>query len=64
MVIFWFWFIIPALVGKSLPEYSAALTAFVIFEATYFAEIVRAGIQSVPHGQVQAAYRHGTHPFS
>ena len=55
MVIFWFWFIIPVLVGKSLPEYSVALAAFVIFEAAYFGEIVRAGIQSVPRGQAQAA---------
>jgi His/Glu/Gln/Arg/opine family amino acid ABC transporter permease subunit len=55
MVIFWFWFMIPALAGKSLPEYSIALAAFVIFEAAYLAEIVRAGIQSVPRGQVEAA---------
>jgi glutamate/aspartate transport system permease protein len=31
MVIFWFWFIIPVFVGKSLPEYSVALASFVIF---------------------------------
>jgi His/Glu/Gln/Arg/opine family amino acid ABC transporter permease subunit len=55
MVIFWFWFMIPALAGKSLPEYSVALAAFVIFEAAYLAEIVRAGIQSVARGQVEAA---------
>jgi His/Glu/Gln/Arg/opine family amino acid ABC transporter permease subunit len=55
MVIFWFWFIIPTLAGKSLPEYTVALTAFVVFEAAYLAEIVRAGIQSVPRGQVEAA---------
>jgi polar amino acid transport system permease protein len=55
MVIFWFWFIIPVLVGKSLPEYFVALTAFVVFEAAYLGEIVRAGIQSVPRGQVEAA---------
>jgi len=55
MVIFWFWFIVPVAAGKSLPEYSVALTAFVIFEAAYLAEIVRAGIQSVPRGQVEAA---------
>lgn len=55
MVIFWFWFIIPTLLGKSLPEYGIALTAFVIFEAAYLAEIVRAGIQSVSRGQVEAA---------
>ena len=55
MVIFWFWFIIPVLLGKSLPEYGVALTAFVVFEAAYLGEIVRAGIQSVPRGQVEAA---------
>jgi His/Glu/Gln/Arg/opine family amino acid ABC transporter permease subunit len=35
MVIFWFWFIIPLLLGKSLPEFGVALAAFVIFEAAY-----------------------------
>ncbi len=55
MVIFWFWFIIPQLLQLPIPEYGVALTAFVIFEAAYFGEIVRAGIQSVPRGQVEAA---------
>jgi len=55
MVIFWIWFIIPQLLRVPIPEYGVALTAFVIFEAAYFGEIVRAGIQSVPRGQVEAA---------
>jgi His/Glu/Gln/Arg/opine family amino acid ABC transporter permease subunit len=55
MVIFWIWFIIPAALGRSLPEYGVALVAFVVFEAAYFGEIVRAGIQSVPRGQMEAA---------
>jgi polar amino acid transport system permease protein len=55
MVIFWIWFIIPQLLRRPIPEYGVALTAFVIFEAAYFGEIVRAGIQSVPRGQVEAA---------
>jgi polar amino acid transport system permease protein len=55
MVIFWFWFIIPVLLGVPLPEYGVALAAFVFFEAAYLGEIVRAGIQSVPRGQVEAA---------
>jgi His/Glu/Gln/Arg/opine family amino acid ABC transporter permease subunit len=55
MVIFWIWFIVPQLLGVPIPEYGVALTAFVIFEAAYFGEIVRAGIQSVPRGQVEAA---------
>jgi polar amino acid transport system permease protein len=55
MVIFWIWFIIPILLKTKIPEFGVALTAFVIFEAAYLAEIVRAGVQSVPRGQVEAA---------
>jgi len=55
MIIFWFWFIIPQLLRLPIPEYGVALTAFVVFEAAYFGEIVRAGVQSVPRGQVEAA---------
>jgi His/Glu/Gln/Arg/opine family amino acid ABC transporter permease subunit len=55
MVIFWIWFIIPQLLRLPIPEYGVALTAFVLFEAAYFGEIVRAGIQSVGRGQVEAA---------
>jgi His/Glu/Gln/Arg/opine family amino acid ABC transporter permease subunit len=55
MIIFWFWFIIPQLLRLPLPEYGIALTAFVVFEAAYFGEIVRAGVMSVPRGQVEAA---------
>ena len=55
MVIFWIWFIVPQLLRRPIPEFGVALTAFVIFEAAYFGEIVRAGIQSVPRGQVEAA---------
>lgn len=55
MVIFWFWYILPRALGLPIPEYGVALTAFVVFEAAYFGEIVRAGVQSVPRGQVEAA---------
>jgi His/Glu/Gln/Arg/opine family amino acid ABC transporter permease subunit len=55
MIIFWFWFILPQLLQLPIPEYGVALTAFVVFEAAYFGEIVRAGVQSVPRGQVEAA---------
>ncbi len=62
MVIFWMWFIIPQLLRLPIPEYGVALTAFVIFEAAYFGEIVRAGVQSVPRGQVEAATAVGLTP--
>ena len=55
MVIFWMWFIMPIALGTAIPEFGVALGAFVIFEAAYLGEIVRAGIQSVTRGQVEAA---------
>jgi polar amino acid transport system permease protein len=55
MVIFWMWFIMPIVLGTAIPEFGVARGAFVIFEAAYLGEIVRAGIQSVPNGQVEAA---------
>ena len=55
MVIFWMWFIMPIVLQTAIPEFGVALAAFVIFEAAYLGEIVRAGIQSVPRGQVEAA---------
>ena len=55
MVIFWIWIIVPQVLRLPIPEYGVALTAFVIFEAAYFGEIVRAGVQSVSRGQVEAA---------
>ena len=63
MVIFWFWFLVPVLIGRAVPEYWVALTAFVIFEAAYIGEIIRAGIQSVPKGQNDAATASGLSYF-
>jgi His/Glu/Gln/Arg/opine family amino acid ABC transporter permease subunit len=59
MVVFWFWFFIPIATGVPLPQYWVALVAFVVFEAAYLGEIIRAGIQSVPRGQVEAAQATG-----
>ena len=55
MVIFWMWFVVPIVLRRPLPGFWVALTAFVIFEAAYLGEIVRAGVQSVARGQVEAA---------
>jgi His/Glu/Gln/Arg/opine family amino acid ABC transporter permease subunit len=55
MVIFWIWFVVPQLLKMPIPEYGVALAAFVVFESAYFGEIVRAGVQSVARGQVEAA---------
>lgn len=59
MVILWFFLLIPLLTGKPLgAEWSAVIT-FTVFEAAYYSEIMRAGIQSVPRGQVHAGYAVG-----
>ena len=54
MVILWFFLLVPIMIGRPIgPEYSAVIT-FIAFEAAYFSEIMRAGIQSIPRGQVFA----------
>ncbi len=61
LVITWFYFAVPfvlrEITGEDTPvgAFTSCLAAFVLFEAAYFCEIVRAGIQSVPKGQMNAA---------
>jgi glutamate/aspartate transport system permease protein len=54
MVILWFFLLIPMLIGKPIGADLSATITFIAFEAAFFAEIMRAGIQSVPKGQVYA----------
>ena len=55
MVILWFFLLIPMLIGKPIGADLSATITFIAFEAAFFSEIVRAGIQSVPRGQTYAA---------
>lgn len=63
LVIFWFFFLVPYIggwiMGSDTPievgAFNSALITFIMFEASYFCEIIRAGIQGVPRGQVHAA---------
>jgi len=59
MVILWVFLLVPMLIGRSIGAEWSALITFTLFEAAYYAEIMRAGIQSVPRGQVQAGYAMG-----
>jgi glutamate/aspartate transport system permease protein len=67
LVIFWFFFLVPYigawLTGASQPikvgAWLSALVTFTMFEAAYYCEIMRAGIQSIPRGQVWAGYALG-----
>ncbi len=67
LVIFWFYFLLPIAIKKisgdayaeGLGPFYSALIAFTMFEAAYYCEIIRAGIQSVPRGQAYAGYALG-----
>lgn len=59
MVILWFFLLIPLLIGKPMGAELSAIITFTVFEAAYYSEIMRAGIQSVPKGQVHAGYAVG-----
>jgi glutamate/aspartate transport system permease protein len=59
MVILWFFLLIPLLIGRSLGAELSAIITFTVFEAAYYSEIMRAGIQSVSKGQVNAGYAVG-----
>jgi glutamate/aspartate transport system permease protein len=66
-VIFWFFFLVPYIGAWILREsrpipvgaFYSALVTFTMFEAAYYCEIMRAGIQSIPRGQVWSGYALG-----
>ncbi len=55
LLIFWFFFLAPVLIGRSLPAFTTTMVCFMIFTAAYVAEIVRAGVLALPSGQMEAA---------
>jgi glutamate/aspartate transport system permease protein len=67
LVIFWFYFLVPFIgawiIGASQPirvgAFASSVITFTMFEAAYYSEIMRAGIQSIPRGQVWAGYALG-----
>ncbi|MCZ8311283.1 MAG: amino acid ABC transporter permease [Rhodospirillales bacterium] len=59
LILFWFYFSVPLIVGRSIDDGASVIVAFVVFFAAYFGEIVRAGVQSVGTRQVQAGLSSG-----
>ena len=67
LVIFWFYFLVPFMgawiTGASRPiqvgAFASSVITFMMFEAAYYSEIMRAGIQSISRGQVWAGYALG-----
>ncbi len=59
MVILWFFLLVPLLIGRPIGAELSAIITFTVFEAAYYSEIMRAGIQSVSRGQTFAGYAMG-----
>ncbi|KAF7599782.1 MAG: amino acid ABC transporter permease [Candidatus Dactylopiibacterium carminicum] len=55
MMILWFFFLIPFVTGQPIGQNKSAIITFTLFQAAFYSEIMRAGIQSIPRGQVNAA---------
>lgn len=55
MVIFWFYLLVPLFIGRPVGAFTSALIAFTLFEAAYYSEIMRAGINGISQGQMAAA---------
>jgi polar amino acid transport system permease protein len=55
MVVFWAYFFLPSVTGQQTSQFTTMLIALVIFNGAYLAEVVRAGIQGIPRGQMESA---------
>lgn len=63
MIIFWAYFLLPVLIGTEVPPFSTALVAIIFYESAFLAEIIRAGLESLPQGQVEASRALGLNYF-
>jgi glutamate/aspartate transport system permease protein len=54
MVLLWFFLLVPFVLGRSTGAELSAVVTFIAFEAAFFCEIMRSGIQSIPKAQMQA----------
>lgn len=59
LVIFWFYFMVPLILGRPVGAWTSVIIAFCLFEGAYYSEIMRAGLRSVRSGQWSAALASG-----
>jgi glutamate/aspartate transport system permease protein len=59
LVLFWFYFLVPLMLGRPVGSLASALVAFVLFEAAFYCEIIRAGINNIRAGQTEAGLATG-----
>ncbi|OCP21237.1 MULTISPECIES: amino acid ABC transporter permease [unclassified Ensifer] len=55
MLILWCYFVVPLVTGTDVPSFVIMLTTLVIYQGAFLSEVVRAGIVSLSHGQMDAA---------
>lgn len=59
MVVFWMYFLLPALLGQTVAENNTVILGLTVFTSAYMSQIVRAGIEGIPKGQTEAAISTG-----
>ncbi|HZG21901.1 MAG TPA: amino acid ABC transporter permease [Herbaspirillum sp.] len=64
MLIFWAYFIVPLLTGKSISGTTTVICALVAYETAFLGEVIKAGIQAIPQGQVEASRSLGMSYFT
>lgn len=64
MVVFWAYFFLPSVTGQQTSQFTTMLIALVIFNGAYLAEVVRAGIEGIPRGQMESARALGLSYFT
>lgn len=55
MIILWVYFLVPVLIGRNVGGFTTMVTTLVIYQAAFLSEVVRAGIEALPRGQMEAA---------
>ncbi|MCI3207164.1 MULTISPECIES: amino acid ABC transporter permease [Pandoraea] len=59
MIIFWAYFAVPLLVGAEVSAFTTAVCAIIVYESAFLSQIVRAGLEGLPRGQMEAARSNG-----
>jgi polar amino acid transport system permease protein len=63
LVIFWMYFLLPFVMGRTMPESWTVIAALSLFTSAYMSQIVQAGIEGIPKGQMEAALSTGLYPW-
>ncbi|XAH22335.1 amino acid ABC transporter permease [Xylophilus sp. GW821-FHT01B05] len=63
LIIFWAYFIVPLVIGRSISGVTTVICALVVYELAFMGEVVRAGIEAIPKGQVEASRSLGLNYF-